>query len=77
MSRTELSKNYEPTEVERRWYAHWQERGYFAPRDGAQDQTPFVPKRPLASLDPLRRARRLRQARPVRSDARCCASART
>ncbi|HET9950998.1 MAG TPA: valine--tRNA ligase [Candidatus Eisenbacteria bacterium] len=40
MSRSELSKNYEPTEVERRWYAHWQERGYFAPRDG--EGPPFV-----------------------------------
>ncbi|MEK7315926.1 MAG: class I tRNA ligase family protein, partial [Candidatus Eisenbacteria bacterium] len=40
MSRTELPKNYDPNEVERRWYAHWQERGYFAPKDAPGP--PFV-----------------------------------
>ena len=40
MSRTELPKNYDPNEVERRWYAHWMERGYFAPKDGSDP--PFV-----------------------------------
>jgi valyl-tRNA synthetase len=40
MSPSELPKNYDPTEVERRWYDHWVSRGYFRPRDG--DGTPFV-----------------------------------
>jgi valyl-tRNA synthetase len=25
----ELSKNYEPQSVEQKWYAHWNEQGYF------------------------------------------------
>ena len=29
MSDTELSKAYDPTEVEGRWYAIWLQRGYF------------------------------------------------
>ena len=29
MGRAELAKAYEPHEVERRWYEHWQSRGYF------------------------------------------------
>jgi len=40
MNPIELPKNYDPTEVEKRWYAHWLERGYFRPRDG--DGPPFV-----------------------------------
>jgi valyl-tRNA synthetase len=40
MSQIELPKNYEPAEVERRWYDHWVERGYFRPREG--DSRPFV-----------------------------------
>ena len=26
-----LEKSYEPADVERRWYAVWEERGYFRP----------------------------------------------
>ena len=40
MSPSELPKNYDPTEVERRWYDHWVDRGYFRPKDG--DGAPFV-----------------------------------
>ncbi|HEU4334182.1 MAG TPA: valine--tRNA ligase [Candidatus Eisenbacteria bacterium] len=40
MTPTELPKNYEPTDVERRWYAHWLDRGYFRPSDGTAP--PFV-----------------------------------
>jgi valyl-tRNA synthetase len=40
MSQTELPKNYDPTEVERRWYGRWEEGGHFRPRDGSG--TPFV-----------------------------------
>jgi hypothetical protein len=35
-SQAELPKNYDPTEVEGRWYGHWMEKGYFRPRDGAE-----------------------------------------
>jgi valyl-tRNA synthetase len=41
MSKSERSKNYDPTEVETRWYAHWMERGYFRPADGGEEP-PFV-----------------------------------
>ena len=40
MTETELSKIYDHTEVERRWYDHWEKEGYFKPRDG--DAPPFV-----------------------------------
>jgi len=40
MNQIELPKNYDPAEVEKRWYAHWLERGYFRPKDG--DEPPFV-----------------------------------
>ena len=36
----ELPKNYDPVETEKRWYAHWQQRGYFRPNDSAAP--PFV-----------------------------------
>ncbi len=39
-SLTELPKNYEPVEAEKRWYAQWAERGYFCPNDS--DAPPFV-----------------------------------
>ncbi|HYJ33187.1 MAG TPA: valine--tRNA ligase [Candidatus Binatia bacterium] len=39
-SPTELPKNYDPVETEKRWYAHWSERGYFRPNDS--DGPPFV-----------------------------------
>jgi len=29
MSAKELAKGYEPHEVEKRWYAEWEEKGYF------------------------------------------------
>ncbi|MGE5175890.1 MAG: class I tRNA ligase family protein, partial [Hyphomicrobiales bacterium] len=37
---SELPKNYDPIEVEKRWYSHWVDRGYFRPKDDAE--TPFV-----------------------------------
>src|SRR5260221_2512790 len=37
---TELSKIYEHSLVERRWYDHWENAGYFRPRD--EDAPPFV-----------------------------------
>jgi valyl-tRNA synthetase len=40
MSQPELPKNYDPTQVEKRWYDHWVERGYFRPKDGPEP--PFV-----------------------------------
>jgi len=40
MNQIELSKNYDPTQVEKRWYAHWLERGYFRPSD--REGPPFV-----------------------------------
>jgi valyl-tRNA synthetase len=40
MSETELPKNYDPIEVEKRWYTHWVDQGYFRPKDG--DEPPFV-----------------------------------
>ncbi len=39
-SETELSKNYDPVEVEKRWYGHWLEKGYFRPNDS--QAPPFV-----------------------------------
>ena len=40
MNQIELPKNYDPAEVEKRWYAHWLEQGYFRPKDS--DEPPFV-----------------------------------
>jgi len=40
MSETELSKAYDPTEVEQRWYRHWMDKGYFR-ADPASDKPPF------------------------------------
>ncbi len=40
MSQTELPKNYEPAEVERRWYDRWVGQGYFRPGEGPG--RPFV-----------------------------------
>ena len=36
----ELSKSYEPTEVEAKWYPLWLDRGYFAPQMGSK-KPPF------------------------------------
>lgn len=33
----ELSKNYIPTEVETKWYAHWIEKGYFSSKPDERD----------------------------------------
>jgi len=40
MSTTELSKNYDPSQVEPHWYDRWLGNGYFRPRDGSEP--PFV-----------------------------------
>ena len=37
---TELAKTFDPTEIEARWYAHWEEQGLFRP--ARDDQTPFT-----------------------------------
>ncbi len=40
----ELSKNYIPTDVETRWYAHWQEKGYFSSQpDDREAYTVVIP----------------------------------
>ena len=37
---TELSKTFDPADIERRWYAHWEENGLFRPdRPGAEPWT--------------------------------------
>ncbi|MEI9927356.1 MAG: valine--tRNA ligase [Sphingomonas sp.] len=37
---TELPKTFDPAEIERRWYAHWEEKGLFHPdRPGAEPWT--------------------------------------
>ena len=37
---TELSKTFDPADIERRWYAHWEEHGLFHPeRPGAEPWT--------------------------------------
>jgi valyl-tRNA synthetase len=37
---TELPKTFDPAEIEQRWYAHWEDRGLFAPdRPGAEPWT--------------------------------------
>jgi valyl-tRNA synthetase len=37
---SELPKTFDPAEIENRWYAHWEERGLFAPeRPGAEPWT--------------------------------------
>jgi valyl-tRNA synthetase len=30
----ELAKSFEPADIERRWYPHWEQAGYFAPHIG-------------------------------------------
>ncbi len=40
MSEQELSKAYDPTEVEGRWYPFWMERGYFT-ADARSDKPPY------------------------------------
>ncbi len=39
-SKTELPKGYEPADVEKRWYGHWMERGYFRAADESE-KPPF------------------------------------
>ena len=37
---TELPKTFDPAEIESRWYAHWEDKGLFAPdRPGAEPTT--------------------------------------
>ena len=40
MTAPELSKSYEPTEVEAKWYPLWLDRGYFTPELGSK-KPPF------------------------------------
>ena len=35
----ELAKSFEPHEIEKRWYAHWEGAGYYRPRN--QDEQPY------------------------------------
>ncbi|MDB5196903.1 MAG: valyl-tRNA synthetase [Flaviaesturariibacter sp.] len=37
---TTLSKNFEPKEIETRWYQHWQDKGYF--KSTPDDRKPFT-----------------------------------
>jgi valyl-tRNA synthetase len=37
----DLPKNFDPQEVESRWYAHWESSGYFR-ADAASRKTAFV-----------------------------------
>jgi valyl-tRNA synthetase len=37
----EISKTYEPQQIEKKWYRHWEERGYFKPA-GDPAKTPFT-----------------------------------
>lgn len=36
----ELAKTYDPKHVEEKWYAYWEEKGYFQ-AEGGGDKTPF------------------------------------
>ncbi len=40
MTKRELSKGYEPHEVEKRWYAEWEEKGYFR-AEATSDRKPY------------------------------------
>lgn len=47
----ELSKGFEPKEIERRWYAYWQEHGVFAASDAPDDVRPrYVLPMPLPNV---------------------------
>ena len=37
---TELSKTFDPADIEARWYAHWEDRGLFRPE--RPDAAPFT-----------------------------------
>ena len=40
MSLPEIPKQYDPTQVENRWYAHWLDKGYF--QSTPDDREPFT-----------------------------------
>ncbi len=47
----ELSKGFEPKEIERHWYAYWQEHGVFAASDAPDDVRPrYVLPMPLPNV---------------------------
>ncbi len=47
----ELSKGFEPAEIEKRWYAHWQKHGVFAASDAPGDARPtYVLPMPLPNV---------------------------
>ncbi|MBM4360159.1 MAG: valine--tRNA ligase [Deltaproteobacteria bacterium] len=47
----ELSKGFEPSEIEKRWYAHWQQSGVFAASDAPDDARPrYVLPMPLPNV---------------------------
>jgi valyl-tRNA synthetase len=51
LSRGELSKGFEPREIEKRWYRHWHEQGVFAASDVPDDTRPrYVLPMPLPNV---------------------------
>jgi valyl-tRNA synthetase len=47
----ELSKGFEPKEIEKRWYEHWQKNGVFAASDAPDDARPrYVLPMPLPNV---------------------------
>ncbi|MDD2506862.1 MAG: class I tRNA ligase family protein, partial [Candidatus Cloacimonetes bacterium] len=39
----EISKTYSPQDIEKKWYKHWEESGYFAPRGEGKAFTILIP----------------------------------
>lgn len=39
----ELSTRYSPSDLEKKWYSHWKEKGYFKPRVGGEPFTIVIP----------------------------------
>lgn len=39
----DISKSYSPQEIEKKWYQHWDEKGYFAPRGEGEAFTILIP----------------------------------
>nr|MDK2850527.1 valyl-tRNA synthetase [Candidatus Cloacimonadota bacterium] len=39
----DISKSYSPQDIEKKWYKHWEEKGYFAPRGEGKPFTILIP----------------------------------
>ena len=37
-----MAKAYDPAEVEKKWYAAWEGRGYFHAQDETSEKTPYT-----------------------------------